>query len=225
MTRQSIGLYRVEVQGLREDMRALATRLGTLAEQVAVLTERTNVVIKEAEKREREYEDMAGKLATIERAALFRAGRFGAYLTIGMGVIWLITNLDRVIKFWQYLVRVWLFAILLAPALAIAQEEEHFHPPQDIEAHEKFYSTWYMPDNPARSCCNKADCYPTEIKMQGRNIYARRREDGKLILVPPHKIELNRDNPDGRNHMCAPPPEASAYPPDTVFCFALGGGI
>jgi hypothetical protein len=81
-----------------------------------------------------------------------------------------------------------------------------------------------MPDNPRKSCCNKADCYPTEIRMQEGNIFAKRREDGKFILVPPQKVERNRDNPDGRNHLCAPPPTAS-YPPDTVFCSALGGGI
>lgn len=96
---------------------------------------------------------------------------------------------------------------------------------QDTDLHEKFYSTRYMPDNPIRSCCNKADCYPTEIKMVGTSIYARRREDGKYILVPAHKVEQNRDNPDGRNHICAPPPSAIGYPPDTVFCFSLGGGI
>jgi hypothetical protein len=82
----------------------------------------------------------------------------------------------------------------------------------------KFYSTWYMPDNPARSCCNNADCYPTEIKYVGGNIYARRREDGQYILIPPQKVERNRDNPDGRNHLCAPPPNRY-YPSDTVFCF------
>jgi hypothetical protein len=32
-----------------------------------------------------------------------------------------------------------------------------------IPLHEKFYSTWYMPDQPTKSCCNNADCYPTEI--------------------------------------------------------------
>jgi hypothetical protein len=115
-------------------------------------------------------------------------------------------------------------ALLLSPAAA-QQRHEHHHPPQDAQLHEKFYSTWYMPDNPSRSCCNKADCYPTEIKMVGSSIYARRREDGKYILVPAHKIEQNRDNPDGRNHICAPPPTAVQYPSDTVFCFALGGGI
>lgn len=101
---------------------------------------------------------------------------------------------------------------------------QHHHPLQDEALHEKFYSTWFMPDNPSKSCCNKADCYPTDIKYVGSNVYARRREDGKYIPIPPQKVERNRDNPDGRNHLCAPPP-ASFYPADTVFCFSLGGGI
>jgi hypothetical protein len=98
----------------------------------------------------------------------------------------------------------------------------HQHPPQDRLLHEKFYSTWHMPDNPSASCCNDADCYPTEIKYVDGTIYARRREDGKYIAIPAEKVERNRDNPDGRNHLCAPPP--SVFPSsDTVFCFALGG--
>jgi hypothetical protein len=101
---------------------------------------------------------------------------------------------------------------------------QHHHPAQDEPLHEKFYSTWYMPDNPTSSCCNKADCYPTEIKYVGGSVYARRREDGKYILIPPQKVERNRDNPDGRNHLCAPPPNSS-YAANTVFCFSLGGGI
>ena len=51
---------------------------------------------------------------------------------------------------------------------------------------------------------------------------AKRREDGKLILVPPEKVERNKDNPDGRNHLCAAPPNI-LHATDTVFCFALGG--
>ena len=99
---------------------------------------------------------------------------------------------------------------------------ERHHPPQDQALHERFYSTWRMPDNPAVSCCNNADCYPTDIKYIDGRLYAKRREDGKFIFVPPQKVERNRDNPDGRNHLCAPPP--SAYSPtDTVYCFALGG--
>ena len=98
----------------------------------------------------------------------------------------------------------------------------HRHPPQDQQLHEKFYSTWRMPDHPAIGCCNNADCYATEIKYVDGNIYAKRREDGKYIFVPPEKVEKNRDNPDGRNHLCAPLP-GRLSPSDTVFCFALGG--
>jgi hypothetical protein len=116
---------------------------------------------------------------------------------------------------------------LLTTAPTSAQEvgdghAARHHPPQDQWLHEKFYSTWHMPDNPSASCCNDADCYPTEIKLINGKIYAKRREDGKYILVPPQKVERNRDNPDGRNHLCAPPPNATA-PADIVYCFALGG--
>ena len=55
-------------------------------------------------------------------------------------------------------------------------------------------------------------------KLDG-NIYAKRRE---YVRVPPEKVERNRDNPDGRNRLCAPPPSAFR-PSDTVFCFAHGG--
>jgi hypothetical protein len=96
------------------------------------------------------------------------------------------------------------------------------HPLQDQLLHEKFYATWHMPDNPNTSCCNEADCYPTVIKYVDGNVYAKRREDGKYIPIPPEKIESKRDNPDGRNHLCAPPPNAF-HPSDTVFCFTLGG--
>jgi hypothetical protein len=98
----------------------------------------------------------------------------------------------------------------------------HHHPLQDQLLHEKFYSTWHMPDHPWISCCNDADCYPTEIKYVDGSIYAKRREDGKYIPVPAEKVERNADNPDGRNHLCAPPPNV-LHPADTVFCFALGG--
>ncbi len=99
-----------------------------------------------------------------------------------------------------------------------AQEDGQGH----AARHHPAQAQWRMPDNPSASCCNDADCYPTEIKYVDGKIYARRREDGKYIPVPPEKVEHNRDNPDGRNHLCAPPP--SAYrPSDTVYCFALGG--
>lgn len=103
----------------------------------------------------------------------------------------------------------------------LGQDAHRHHPPQDRLLHEKFYSSWHMPDNPVLSCCNSADCYPTEIRYVDGRIYARRREDGKYILIPSQKVERNRDNPDGRNHLCAPPPSVSLV--DTVYCFALGG--
>ncbi len=98
------------------------------------------------------------------------------------------------------------------------------HPTHDMALHERFYSNWYMPDDPNKSCCNKADCYPTQVKFENGQWWALRREDQKYIPVPWRKVELNRNNPDGRNHLCAPPP--STYnSANTVFCFALGGGI
>jgi hypothetical protein len=114
--------------------------------------------------------------------------------------------------------------VLAMPAHAQDAEDHaaRHHPLQDMPLHEKFYSTWHMPDHPSTSCCNSADCYPTEIKYADGNIYAKRREAGKYIFIPPEKVERNRDNPDGRNHLCAPPPNFS-HSSDTVFCFALGG--
>ena len=120
-----------------------------------------------------------------------------------------------------------LVAVLLwwtssAKAQEAAQDAAHrHHPSQDQVLHEKFYSTWHRPDNPTLSSCNNSDCYSTEIQYVDGKLYARRREDGKYILIPSQKIERNRDNPDGRNHLCAPPPALS--PTDTVYCFALGG--
>ena len=116
----------------------------------------------------------------------------------------------------------WSFLCCTLTTAIQAQESEHRHPPQDQQLHENFYSTWRMPDNPWVGCCNDADCYPTEIMYVDGNIYAKRREDGKYIFIPPEKVERNRDNPDGRNHLCAPPP-VRLSPSDTVFCFALGG--
>jgi len=66
----------------------------------------------------------------------------------------------------------------------LGQDAHRHHPPQDQLLHEKFYSSWHMPDNPVLSCCNSADCYPTEIRYVDGRIYARRREDGKYILIP-----------------------------------------
>jgi hypothetical protein len=87
------------------------------------------------------------------------------------------------------------FVVLIA-SLGPAKAQDHrAHPVADLPLHEKFYSSWYMPDQPTKSCCNKADCYPTEVRVQGDTIFARRREDGKWLLIPSHKVERHRDNP------------------------------
>lgn len=110
--------------------------------------------------------------------------------------------------------------ILITGNNSLAQE--HKHPVQDIPLHEKFYKNWMRPDAPEMSCCNLHDCYPTIIKYVDGKLYAQRREDKKWLYVAPNKIEMHRDNPDGRSHMCAPPP--GGYYTDMVFCFTLGTG-
>jgi len=43
--------------------------------------------------------------------------------------------------------RFYLAIMLLASTPALAQPQQRHHPPADMPLHEKFYSTWYMPDN------------------------------------------------------------------------------
>jgi len=100
--------------------------------------------------------------------------------------------------------------------------QAHHHPPEDVPIHERFYSTWMMPDKPTASCCNNRDCYPTEVRYRNGFWEAKRREDGVYVRIPWEKVEQNRDNPDGRSHVCMPPP--SGYHGDEVYCFTLGGG-
>ena len=126
---------------------------------------------------------------------------------------------DKWATFWlafaiACMIAIWLFLASLRPAFS------HDHPPQDAEIHRKFYNTWEMPDRPGVSCCHDRDCYPTEARKIGGRWEAKRREDGQWLVVPPEKIEQNRDNPDGRHHLCAPPPARGAV----VYCFMVGGG-
>jgi hypothetical protein len=121
-------------------------------------------------------------------------------------------------------------AILLAFVIAIAigftaAAQDHHHPPQDAAIHDRFYATWMMPDNPSRSCCNKMDCYsPAAVAHRNGFWWATRREDGKWLRIPHEKVEHKRESPDGRNHLCAPPPNSPYHPPEAVFCFIAGAG-
>jgi hypothetical protein len=110
-------------------------------------------------------------------------------------------------------------ALMAAPAVA-----QHKHPPEHAELHERFYGTWMRPDKPNISCCNLKDCYPTAARMIGGQWQAQRREDGRWLTVPESKIERNRDMPDGRAHLCAPPPYSEKLYENGVICFGAGSG-
>lgn len=105
------------------------------------------------------------------------------------------------------------FLLPLAIPQAVAQ---HFHPPQHAELHEQFYSNWYRPDQPAVSCCNKMDCAPAEARFVNGQWIARKFGETVWHRIPPQKVELNRDSPDGRSHLC----ELGG----SVFCFIAGAG-
>lgn len=116
-------------------------------------------------------------------------------------------------------------ALVVVASLAIAvsamhkvKAEVHHHPTEDITGDTaKFYDSWKRPDSPTISCCSLQDCYATPARTRDGKLQALHRESGEWIDVPPEKVEMNRDSPDGRNHLCA----SSAK---FVFCFVMGGG-
>ena len=115
--------------------------------------------------------------------------------------------------------------LILAVSSAIAQE--HHHPPQDQTIHERFYSTWRMPDNRNMSCCRNVDCSPAETRFENGHWIARKvGDDGDWIAVPPQKIEHDRESPDGRSHLCSRrinwPWTLKLGLGDSVFCFIPG---
>jgi len=106
-----------------------------------------------------------------------------------------------------------------------AAAQAHHHPTETLTGDvARFYETWMKPDKPTSSCCNKQDCYATAARFENGRWTARRREDGKWLPIPESKIERNRDMPDGRAHLCAPPAGHPHYGPDEVFCFGAGAG-
>lgn len=112
------------------------------------------------------------------------------------------------------------FSLALAGALLAvpAYAQDHVHPTETLTGEvAAFYEAWKRPDDPGISCCNKKDCYPTEARFRDGKWYARQRETGTFQPVPPDRIEVGRDNPDGRNHVCM-----SDY--GHVWCFIVGAG-
>ena len=94
--------------------------------------------------------------------------------------------------------------------------QEHHHPPRDADIHHRFYSGWMRPDMPTVSCCNLIDCSPAEARWVNGGWIARKFNETVWYRVPPEKVELNRDPPDARAHLCAMG--------DKVFCFIAASG-
>src|SRR5262249_218069 len=105
------------------------------------------------------------------------------------------------------------FATLLGPALgASAQPQNHYpdsgqHATQGCEGrhgvgqakwHEQFYSKLVRKDTKT-SCCNLADCVPTQSRMNGEGYEVL--VDGEWTNVPPNAIQ-NVTAPDGGAHVC-----------------------
>ena len=103
-------------------------------------------------------------------------------------------------------------ALLACVAAASAHDHSLFGPAG------RFYPTWQMPDAPHVSCCSENDCAPArKARQDPMGIWhAQRDSDGKWFAIPPEKVELNRDSPDGRSHLCVLA--------DRVLCFVAGQG-
>jgi hypothetical protein len=115
----------------------------------------------------------------------------------------------------------WLFALA---AWRQALSQEHHHPPQDAAMHDRFYSSWLIPNGGQQrksSCCDRKDCYRTQGKFHAGQWWALRREDQNWVLLPNNKLEHNqpdpRESPDGQTHVCMSPP-----PTSTIYCAVLG---
>lgn len=103
----------------------------------------------------------------------------------------------------------------------IAFPQEHRHPAQDMPMHEKFYSTWTMPDNRSISCCHNEDCAPAESRIENGHWVARKVGDtGGFTSIPANKVENDRDSPDGRSHLCGRRTGGEL----SVFCFLPAAG-
>lgn len=83
----------------------------------------------------------------------------------------------------------------------------------------RFYQTWNMPDRPSLSCCSNQDCGPVASRLVNGKWEAQEPE-GAWVEIPPEKIEINRDSPDGRSHMCG----RKVMSGFAVYCFIRGGG-
>jgi hypothetical protein len=108
-----------------------------------------------------------------------------------------------------------LSALSFLPSPAVAAEGDH----GDGHGmwHGEFYSKLLRPDTKT-SCCNLADCRPTEVRSAGDHYEVMK--DGRWIRVPPEKV-VKVAPPDGGAHICAPPSTSLPWSPDEVFCIVM----
>jgi hypothetical protein len=116
----------------------------------------------------------------------------------------------------NFLIQLLLLGVLLGiPAPVAAQEGQHGQ--GHDKWHAEFYSKLMRPDTKT-SCCNLADCRPTEVRTAGDHYEVKK--DGRWITVPPDKI-VKVAAPDGGAHICAPPSYGTSWEPDFVFCIVM----
>ena len=116
-------------------------------------------------------------------------------------------------------VALWLIVVVMMAGIAFVSAYAQ-HPPEHQSIHDIFYKSWFRPDNRMMSCCNNLDCAPAQAKMVNGTWVAKRDRDANWITVPSDKVERERDNPDGRSHLCA-----TWMQPGPVFCFIPGTGM
>lgn len=224
---KAIGRLEEQVSALSERFDALATdsmkEHRKVHDIVLALSESNRNVARDVAEMKPLTDDYREKRAEARGAARLARWLYGLAAAAGGGIVFVLGEIAKRVAGGPAVGHVIFLIIVLLALTTAALAQQHNHPPADAPLHERFYSTWFMPDQPTKSCCNKSDCYPTEVTFRNGAIFAKRREDGRWLKIPANKIERNRDNPDGRNHLCAPMPSA-AYPDDTVFCFALGTG-
>jgi hypothetical protein len=127
-------------------------------------------------------------------------------------------------------------ASLLVPSIGSAQEGQstsqdhsHHHHGQQAQGdlgyhghghdrwHESFYKQLQIPGSKT-SCCNLADCRPTQIRSNGDHYEIMK--DGRWIRVDINKI-VKVTAPDGGAHICAPDTTNIRFDPDYVFCIVM----
>ena len=105
----------------------------------------------------------------------------------------------------------WMPLVSVATADGQAAAGATRHAPEDVPLHRSFYADWKRKSD-GGSCCNDGDCYPTAAHYDPARAvwYAKRREDGKWLRIPKYVFNQATDtrrSPDGRPHLCAPPPK------------------